>query len=231
MTISVTRDRTGKMRHIVAIREHRSRGRRAARGRRRRLRPVPARPVRCRARSLQGADRGLVREPQADPADGRRSRRRARRYATSARACIGCARRCTWAATLTDGAARGTAHRRRQVPGAQADDSGHAPKSPPRLRRRSPCRSSTSSTPHEKDLGGGFLVRRLLPASATAGGRSLRVLRPLRPGRRAARRTTTTCARIRTSAWPPSRICSKARCCTGTAWARCSASNPAPSTG
>ena len=41
--------------------------------------------------------------------------------------------------------------------------------------------------PHDKDLGGGFKVRRLLPAAQAALGRPLRVLRPFRPGHRDAR--------------------------------------------
>ena len=57
--------------------------------------------------------------------------------------------------------------------------------------------------PHPKDLGGGFLVRRLLPSAARRAVGPFVFFDHFGPIDVAARRTTTTCARIRTSAWRP----------------------------
>ena len=54
--------------------------------------------------------------------------------------------------------------------------------------------------PHAKDLGGGFQVRRVLPAAQRrAVGPFVSSTISVRPPRR--RRTSTMCGPIRTSAW------------------------------
>ena len=55
---------------------------------------------------------------------------------------------------------------------------------------------------HLKDLGGGFTVRRLLPAVQRKSVGPFLFLTTLAP-LPCSPRTNTTCGRTRTSAWPP----------------------------
>ena len=57
---------------------------------------------------------------------------------------------------------------------------------------------------HDKDLGGGFMVRRLLPAAAKRSVGPFVFFDHFGPA-------TEHPGRIRTSGWPPSPICSRAR--------------------
>ena len=233
MTITVTRDRTAEMRHVAQVRAHRIPVDELAAVGGEDSGPTPhdlydAALASCKALTvLWYANRkGIPVEDIAvtverDDADERKGTYRLR----TSLALTG---------PLTAAQRRGTARRRRQVSGAQADDAGRPPRSSPN------CAAGGSLTPmpieqllppRAKDLGGGFTVRRLLPAfprQAVGPFVFFDHFGPIttRPGR-----PTTTCGRIRTSVSRRSLICSRARCCTGTAWAACSASSPARSTG
>ena len=218
MTITVTRDRTGKMRHVVAVRGHRVTVDELPAVGGEDTGPTPhdlydAALGACKALTIvwyanrkQIPLEDVTVAVERDDADERSGTYRLR-------------------TTLTLGGALSDAQREElrnvagEMPGAPADDAGHDRGHDRARCRRSPCQSSRFSQPRAKDLGGGFLVRRLLPAFAAARRRPVRVLRSLRPGHGAARRTTSTCGRIRTSGSPPSPTCSKARCCIATAWA------------
>ena len=63
---------------------------------------------------------------------------------------------------------------------------------------------------HMKDLGGGFTVRRLLPAARQRSVGPFIFFDHFGPATEQPR-PITMCGRIRTSAWRRSRICSKAR--------------------
>ena len=79
--------------------------------------------------------------------------------------------------------------------------------------------------PRTHDLGDNFEVRR--PCHRRSGAWSGRSCSSTRWARRVfAPGAGWTCGRIRTSAWPPSPICSTAKSCTATAWAACSAIRP-----
>ena len=80
--------------------------------------------------------------------------------------------------------------------------------------------------PHPKDLGGGFVVRRLLPSAQRPSVGPFVFFDHFGPIT-AQPGDNHDGARIRTSAWPPSPTCSTARCCTATRSAACSASSPA----
>ena len=79
---------------------------------------------------------------------------------------------------------------------------------------------------HRRPRGPAAAAR--LPAQ---DGRAVHLLRSLRARALRARQGRSTCGRTRTSGSRPSPICSRAPSCTATAWARCSASSRATSTG